>query len=218
MQGRREGGDGAVHAHRLLRTVVAAVLAAGALVATARADGDQASDYLLGQQVFLPPEAKFPAADKVRFAALVDEANKAGFRIRVAVITRRYDMGSVTALYGKPRQYARFLTIELSFVYHQRLLIVMSNGFGFHWPRHGSASAYRLLSRIPIGAGDAGLLTAAQTAVQRLAAAAGVKVVAPTDVTTPSQRNSHDRLVIIVLTVGAVVSVAATRLLLRRRH
>jgi hypothetical protein len=193
------------------------VIGAGALAAAARADGDPASDYLLSQKVFLPPEAKFPAADRARFVAFVDAANKSGFAIRVAVITRKYDMGSVTALYGKPRLYAKFLSIELSFVYHQRLLIVMSNGFGFHWPRHDSAPGYRALSKIAIGAGDAGLLAAAQTGVERLAAAAGVRVVPPTHVTTPAQRNSHDRLVIIVLTVGAVLSVAATRLLLRRR-
>jgi hypothetical protein len=193
------------------------VLAAGALASAARADGDPASDYLLGQNVFLPPEARFPAAEKLRFAALVAEANKSGFAIRVAVITRRYDMGSVTVLYARPRQYAKFLSLELSFVYHQRLLIVMANGFGFHWPGHDSASAYRVLSKISIGAGDPGLLTAAQTAVERLAAAAGVKVVAPARVTTPAQRNSHDRLVIIALTICAVLALAVTRLLLRRR-
>jgi hypothetical protein len=214
----REGGDGAVHAARFLRLVIAVAVLAGGLAAAARADGDPASDYLLGRNVFLPPEAKFPAVEKARFAAYVDAVNKAGFKIRVALITSSYDMGSVTALYKKPRQYAKFLSIELSFVYHQRLLIVMPNGFGFHWPRHDSAAAYRLLSRVPIKSGDAGLLAAAQAAIQRLTGAGGVDVAVPRDVATPAHRNSHDRLVIIALTVGALFAVAATRYLLRPRR
>jgi hypothetical protein len=194
------------------------VLAAGVVATTARADGDPASDYLLSQQVFFPVDYfNVPAASKARFSAVVSQANRSGFKIRIALIKSAYDMGSVTALYRKPRQYAKFLSLELSFVYHQRLLIVMPNGFGFHWPRHRAAPAYRVLSTIPIQKGDGGLLQAAQSAVQRLAASAGVKVAAPDHVVTPAQRNSHDRVVIIVLAIAAVLSIAATRFLLRRR-
>jgi hypothetical protein len=218
MQGRWEGGDGAVHAPRLLSLCAAAALAAGMVATTARADGDPASDYLLSQQVFFPVDYfNVPTASKARFSAVVSQANRNGYKIRVALIKSAYDMGSVSALYLKPRQYAKFLSLELSFVYHQRLLIVMPNGFGFHWPRHGAAPAYRLLSRLPIQKGDTGLLQSAQNAVQRLAATAGVKVAAPAHVATPGQRNSHDRLVIIVLAVAAVFAIATTRFLLRRR-
>jgi len=214
----REGGDGAVHAPRVLILVLAVALFAGVLGSAARADGDPASDYLLTQTVFLPADAKFPALQRARFAALVEAANHTGFKIRVALISSAYDMGSVSSLYRKPRKYVRFLSIELSFVYHQRLLIVMPNGFGFHWPGHEAAPAYRVLAGIPIEPGSAGLLQAAQTAVQRLAAASGVRVVVPTKVTTPAQRNSHDRLVIIVLAVAALLSVGVTRLAVRRRR
>jgi hypothetical protein len=183
----------------------------------ARADGDPASDWLLTGKVFVPPEGTYSAADQARFAAVVDAANRAGFTIRVALITSTYDMGSVTALYGKPRAYAKFLAYELSIIYHGRLLIVMPGGFGFEWRGHDSGAAYRLLSRIPIRSGDAGLLAAAQTAVQRLAARADIKVTAPEHVSTPAQRNSRDRLVLITLSLVAVLSVLATRVLLRSR-
>ncbi len=184
----------------------------------ARADGDPASDYLIGQQVFFPYDTKFPATQQAQFAQLVREANQAGFKIRVALIATSYDMGSVTSLYGKPRTYARFLGFELSFVYKQRLLIVMRNGFGFNWPHHPTAATYAALAKIPIGPGADGLLTAAQTAVQRLVAADGIKLAPPTHVTTPAERNSHDRLVIVAAAVAAILLAAAARVALRRRR
>jgi hypothetical protein len=188
------------------------------LAPAARADGDPASDYLLGQRVFFPYDVKFPAKQQAEFAGLVAAANKAGFKIRVALIGSSYDMGSVTALYGKPRIYARFLGEELSFVYKQRLLVVMPDGFGFNWPKHPSALEYGLLAKIPIKPGPTGLLAAAITAVQRLTGAAGVKVAAPTHVTTSAQRNSHDRLVIIIAVVAALLLAAAARVALRHRR
>ena len=46
------------------------------------------------------------------------------------MIASSYDLGSITSLWRKPRTYARFLGAELQFVYKDRLLIVMPNGFG----------------------------------------------------------------------------------------
>lgn len=215
----REGGDRAIHAPRLLilaTTVV--VLVGGALAQGARADGDPASDYLLGQQVFFPPDVKFPSSQQMQFAQLVREANRAGFKIRVALIGSSYDMGSVTELYLKPRTYARFLGFELSFLYKQRLLIVMQNGFGFNWPRHSTKAAYQTLAEIRVGLGADGLLAAAQTAVRRLAAANGIKLAVRTPVATPARSSSHDRLTIIAAAAAAIFLAAAARLALRRRR
>jgi hypothetical protein len=116
--------------HRRTRGVTAALRA----VPAAHADGDPASDCLIGQRVFFPYDSKILVTQQIQFAQLVREANKAGFTIRAALIASSYDMGSVTSLYLKPRAYARFLGQELSFVYRQRLLVVMRNGFGFNWP------------------------------------------------------------------------------------
>jgi hypothetical protein len=200
---------------RALALLLALVVAAGAAQA-ARADGDPASDYLVGAKVFLPYDAKFPPKQSAQLTALVAAANEAGYTIRVAVIWSDYDMGSVTALWRKPRTYARFLGLELGFVYKQRLLIVMPNGFGFNWPKHSADSEYALLSKIPIPTGAPGLLAAARTAVVKLAAADGVELAAPAQPTTPAQRNTHDREIILVAVLGALALAAGARYLIRR--
>ena len=199
---------------------VAACLVLVALVAVpaAHADGDPASDYLLVEKAFLPYDVKFPAKPQAQFVGLVNAANAAGFKIRVALIASDYDMGSVTSLWQKPHTYARFLAEEISFLYKQRLLVVMPNGFGFNWAGHPSTAEYALLATIPIRPGPLGMLAAAQTAVQRLAAASGVKVAPPAHVTTPAQRNAHDRLVIILGSVALLGAAALLRFALRRRR
>jgi len=140
-----------------------------------RADGDPASDYLLVQRVFVPFEGAVAAKQQHALTKEVTAVNKAGFAIRVAVIFSSYDLGSVTALWRKPQTYARFLGVELSFVYRQRLLVVMPNGFGFNWSKHSPKEGYAVLSGIPVQHGTAGLISSATAAVQKLAAAAGVK-------------------------------------------
>jgi hypothetical protein len=198
--------------------VIAVVLAAALAAQSARADGDPASDYLLGEKVFLPYDAKFPAKQSAELTALISAANQAGFKVRVAIIWSAYDMGSVTTLWRKPQTYAKFLGLELGFVYKQRLLVVMANGFGFNWPKHPPAAEYALLSKIRIPPGASGLLTAATNAVTALAAADGVRVAPPTHVTTPAQRNTHDREIILAAALGLLALAAAARYLIRRRR
>jgi hypothetical protein len=148
--------------------LLAVVLLAGVAAQSARADGDPASDYLLVQRVFVPYEGATAARQQHDLTSAVAAANKAGFAIRVAVIYSNYDLGSVTVLWRKPRTYARFLGVELGFVYKQRLLIVMPNGFGFNWPKHPTTAEYALLTKVPIHQGAAGLLESATAAVQAL--------------------------------------------------
>jgi hypothetical protein len=97
---------------------IAAVLVVALLAAPiARADGDPASDYLLGQPTFVPPDDGVPKAYADQLNATVAEAKARGYTIRVALIGTRYDMGSVTVLYREPKRYARFLGQELFLVY-----------------------------------------------------------------------------------------------------
>jgi hypothetical protein len=151
--------------------LLAVCLAAALMAASARADGDPASDYLLVQRVFVPYEAATAGKQQHDLTAAVAAANKAGFKIRVAVIASPYDLGSVTVLWRKPQTYARFLGAELAFVYRQRLLVVMPNGFGFNWPKHRPKAAYAVLAKVRLGKGVAGLLESATAAVQALAKA-----------------------------------------------
>ena len=155
---------------RTLACIVACCIAAVA-AQSARADGDPASDYLLVQRVFVPYEGASAATQQRALTKAVASANKAGFKVRVAVIFSNYDLGSVTSLWRKPQTYAKFLGVELGFVYKQRLLVVMPNGFGFNWPKHSPKAAYALLARIPVKHGAAGMLESATAAVQALAKA-----------------------------------------------
>ena len=183
---------------------------------TARADGDPASDYLLGTQVFIPFDLKLPKASQQQLTSLVHDANASGYTIRVALIGSAYDMGSVTSLWRKPKPYAKFLGAELTFVYKNRLLVVMPNGFGFNRPGHPSTKEYATLSKIKIGPGATGLLTAAQSGVQQLAAASGVKIKRTSD-SSGGHSMAHDRIVIILGAVALLAAAIVLRLLLRRK-
>lgn len=202
---------------RALALLAAAVIAAG-LAGQARADGDPASDYLITEPVFFPYDAKFSPVLEGRLLAMLAQARKRGFRLKVALIPDSYDLGVVTALWRKPKLYARFLATEdAAYFKGAELLVVMPNGFGFDEPRHATADEYALLARIPIGAGPDGLLRAAITGVEKLAAARGIEVKPPATVTTPAQRNRRDRLVIVVAVLGALAVLVLARLGLRRR-
>jgi hypothetical protein len=204
-----------------MRALLAVAVSLAVLLALtaqpARADGDPASDYLIGQKVFFPYDAKIPQAEQRKLLAAVQSANEQGFKIRVALIWSDYDLGSVTVLWRRPRTYARFLGEELSYYFKGRLLIVMPSGFGFNYPKHGTGAEYSLLAKIPIGATPASLAAAATTAVQRLAAAAGVQVSTVASGATPAQRNSHDRVVIVAAVLAALLLGGGLRLLVRRR-
>ncbi len=206
-------------AARLAAAVLAAVLAVAIGAGAARADGDPASDFLVAQKVFLPYDAKIPAAKQSSLTALVDEAAKQGYPIRVALIWSSYDLGSVTALWNRPRTYAHFLAVELSYYFKGPLLIVMPKGYGFYWLHHGSAKEYAQLAKLPIAPTPAGLADAGIAAVTKLAAAAGVDLgtPAPTSAAPQAQRNSHDRVVIVAAVVVALLLGWLFRFVVRRR-
>jgi hypothetical protein len=200
--------------------LVILVLGVCVFAGEARADGDPASDYLLGTQVFLPYDVKAPKATQQELVSLVHDANKSGYAIRVALIGSAYDLGAVTSLWRKPKPYAKFLGAELQFVYKQRLLVVMPNGFGFNWPKHSSTKEYAVLSRVPIRGGASGMFAAAETAVRNLATAAGVKIARTPAVAVPKGPNgrgiTHSRALILLAAVGTLAILVLFRLALRR--
>lgn len=199
--------------------LAAAVALTGAFAAIAHADGDPASDYLVSKQVFLTSLPGSNSAAQQELVSAVQTANRAGFAIRVATISTEYDLGSTTELWRNPRVYARFLGLELSSLYRRRLLVIMPNGFGFNWPGHSTAAAYRLLTGIRIRAGDATLAVTAAQAVRQLAGAAGVTLPAPTSSQTKSSGTMSALVLgaaaVVVLLGGTVVTVLAVR---RRRR
>ena len=159
---------------RAFALTLLAVVAASASVA--RADGDPGSDVLAYQRLFLATDAGVSVPQQAQLGDLLRRANQAGLPVRVAIIASRSDLGAITALWRKPRAYARFLGIELSLAYKGRLLVVMPNGFGVNWPGHATAPAYRALRPIHITPTGAGLATAAATALRSLSTAAHITI------------------------------------------
>jgi hypothetical protein len=161
---------------------------------------------LLAQKVFLPFDAKIPTAKAQQLTQLVDNANRAGFPIRVAVIATRVDLGSVTSLWAQPHKYAEFLGSEITFVYRGRLLVVMGNGYGYS--KNGKTLPPGPLAKLPPpGPQPAALVSGATTAVQRLAAANGVRLALP----HPKSKDSttRDRIIIIAAALTAVALIGA---------
>lgn len=212
---------------------LAAALLCG-ICSSALADGDPASDYLLNQQVFVLLQSNGTPPAQHQLTNVVAAANRAGFPIRVAVISSEYDLGSVSVLWKKPQTYARFLGIELSLAYKGLLLVAMPNGFGVNWPGHSTAAAYRALAQVKLAPGEVGTLTAAQAAVRRLAGAAGVslssggsssKAASAASGASVASGPAHSRgsglgagTVILILAAAALLLGLLTTMLLRRRR
>jgi hypothetical protein len=188
------------------------VVACLCVSSAARANGDPASDYLLAQSVFLPFTAKIDNNEVQRLNALLREAHKANFTIRVAVIMSPSDLGTAFSLFGKPQKYAAFLGLELSFVYRDRLLVVMPSGYGYAVGGDPDPKADAVLKKLPAPGRDATKeVEAAIVAVQNLSAAEGRRLAVP-----KSGSASRDRLMI-AAAVTAGIALLAGFVLYRRR-
>ena len=184
--------------------------------AVAQANGDPASDYLLVQSIFLPFNAKVDPDVRARLSDAIHEADNSGFRIKVAVIGSRYDLGTAFSLYNKPQKYCDFLGLELSFQYRGRLLVVMPSGFGVSNSGKSDVRGIRALKSTPDPGADVPKeVEAATAAVRRLAAAYG-------HVLTPSgggggSSSTRDRLTIAAGATALVALLAAIVLFRRGR-
>jgi hypothetical protein len=195
----------------------AATLAAAGTGATpARADGDPASDVLATQALFLPWDAAVPAARQAQLASLLAAGARSGYDVRVALIASATDLGSVTALWGRPQEYSQFLGDELSLVYRGPLLVIMPDGFGVHGFDRSPASLRATLAGISPAGGGARLAGAALLAVERLAAAAGHPLSAP-HANARSAPGEADTGQWLVLAAGAALIAAAWAASLRAR-
>jgi hypothetical protein len=193
--------------------VLAVVLTSLLLPVSAGANGDPASDYLLAQDVFLPFNAKVDAGAAKRLDNMLASADKAGFKIKTAVILGPGDLGTAFSLIHKPQRYAEFLGLELSFVYRQRLLVVMPNGFGYSVKGNPDPKAARLLKALPPPGADATKeVEAATLAIQRLAAAAGHRLV----ISSGGGSQARDRITIAAAATLAVAAFAGFVLYRRR--
>jgi hypothetical protein len=143
--------------------------------ATAAADGDPASDTLFQENVYVPYPAP-PAADVTALKQAVARAYAKGYRVKVAVIATKLDLGSVPELFGKPDEYASFLGAELRGFYIGPLLIVMPAGFGIYDGGRSTAAEERVLSSVARGGSSPSELTqTAATAVAKMTAAGALR-------------------------------------------
>jgi hypothetical protein len=142
----------------------------------------------------------------------VTAARQHGYTIRVAIIQSSYDLGSVTELNNKPREYAHFLSQELRFVYRQRLLVVMPNGFGI--ARDGRPSSEQtILDRVRPARtfAGSGLVAAAVRALDSLLARAGIPVV------VPSTNDTRTRDIVAIVSAFALVTLLGVGVTFTRR-
>jgi hypothetical protein len=151
-----------------------AVAAALVTVPAARANGDPASDVLITNQVYIGPEVPISNADRDALVKTVAAANERGYPIRVALIPFTSDLGTAVSLWGRPRDYAKFLGSELAFVYTKPLLIAMPSGFGVYHRNKPVTKEQRVLARVRPGKTPAEVAQQTTKAVRALAAADGI--------------------------------------------
>jgi len=201
--------------------VIVVALACLCLPASARADGDPASDYLLVRDVFYPFQTAIDPDARKGLDAAVRSAAAHGFKVRVALIAHDYDLGAVPQLFNKPQQYAEFLGQELAFVYPGRLVVAMPAGYGYARRGKPDPALAAALSELPPPGQDATALTSgATTAIGRLAEEAGHPL--PESVVPDTSSGSDTTLIVVgvaaVLGALAFAGVAVVLILRGRRR
>ena len=210
-----------------IASILRAVALGGLLVVTLSAaltpsrtvaDGDPASDVLLGDNVFYPYTPAVPRSIQTTLNAETAATKAAGFPLKVALIAAPTDLGVIPDLFGKPQPYADFLDQEISFTSKQRLLVVMSTGYGIQGFDGPATIAAHGLAK-PAGSTSTDLARAAIVAVARLAAASGHPVKGVPGITRAQSSASGGSTVPIVIgLVVAALLVAAALTVLRRRQ
>jgi hypothetical protein len=208
----------------LPRVAVALALLAALLLAPAppaHADGDPASDVLLGTDVFFPyTPVSHPA--EVGLTRAVAELRAAHRPLKVALIASPQDLGVIPQLFDHAQQYGAFLEREISFNGPPELLVVMPAGYG---TQNTPPAATQALAELPRPSGRSGtaLALAATAAVSRIAAAEGhpLKGVSrtPAGAGSGGGNGSGTTVIVIVLVALAVITAGAlTAVTLRRRQ
>ena len=212
----RSGNNPRVRAKARLISVLAAGILALALVSAgfARADGDPASDVLIGESVFYPYSPAVSAVLQSRLNAEAAAAAHAHFPIKIALIGSPPDLGAIPVLFDKPQQYAKFLEQEISFLGHTpQLLVVMPDGYGVQGLNPAATAAVASLPRLA-GHQTDDLASAAITAV-RVLAAADKHPIKPSDPSSTGGNGDHSATLLVIVMALAAVGVAASVLVLR---
>ena len=203
-----------------LPSIVTAVLLAAMLVpAVAAADGDPASDVLLGESVFYPYQPPVARSLQRTLDAETAAAKRAGFPLKVALIASPIDLGVIPDLFGKPQKYADFLDQEISFQGKQPLLVVMAAGYGVQGLTGPPKLAVAGLPA-PKGKTSTDLARAAIAAVAKLSSASGhdLKGVPGVPGASHGGGGGNSSTPIVIALAAAALLVATALIVLRRRH
>jgi hypothetical protein len=203
---------------RVRRAATAVLIGVAALLSlppAARAHGDLASEYLEDHSLFLPVRAKVDPEAVTRLATVVREADKAGFRIKVAVIAQPADLGFLSQFDRRPQMYAEFLGLDLASVYLGRVLVAMPNGFGYSVNGQPDRRASRALNGLAGPGRDATRqVETASVAVRRLAAAGGHRIVLSKE---GGGSEAKDRITIAAAATAGIALLAGVVLFRRQR-
>lgn len=197
---------------------LAALLLLAAAAPGALADGDPASDVLLGEPVFYPYTPPVPASVQRQLNGAAAAAAKAHLPVKVALIASPIDLGVIPALFNQPQKYADFLDQEISFTNRrQRLLVVMKAGYGLQGVSPAVRSAAASLPA-PAGSSSEALARAALAAVPKLASADGHGLggISPAG-SSRSSGGSSSNLPLLIILIGCAVLAAGALVALRQR-
>ncbi len=208
---------------QLIATILAlVVLGASAAVFSpaAFADGDPASDILSSLRIFDPPDLRQSAVQHAKLIALVNYVSAHGLPLKVAMVPSSGDMGSANFLWENASGYAsKYLGIELKYLLHGSLLVVMPQTDGLYDPvpqkdiPAGDNKAMRGLA--PAGSN---LVPAAYEIVQRLASDNGIQVPRNLAYTIPTAaKASSSATPLIGFAVGLIMIALAWGASLRAR-
>jgi hypothetical protein len=200
--------------------VIASLLALASIAGPAAlADGDPASDVLLGENVFYPYTPPVTAALQKTLNKETAAAKAAGFPLKVALIASPVDLGVVPDLFGQPQRYAQFLDQEISFRGKQPLLVVMPAGYGVEGLTARATAALTGVAK-PAGKTSNDLAQAAVIAVATLAEASGhpIKGVPGVPGSSKGGGGGSTVLIVVLAVAAAIVACALVVLTLRRRR
>ena len=198
-----------------MRRILLAVALLLVFTAAAQADGDPASDVLVFKKYFLPYAPQTPSDIEQKLNVATEAADRAGYPIRVAVISGPGDLGVVPQYTNKPQDYAKFLGDELKFAYKGPLLIVMQNGYGLSGTEEPALQQALGTLPKPKSNDPADLADAGAAAVVALAKAGGktldLSITPPTNATqttaahaTQSSSDSSNTTAIVLIAGGTV--------------
>jgi hypothetical protein len=198
----------------IFRLAVVALVVAWLAPAVARADGDPASDVLLGENVFYPYSPPTSAAIQKQLNAATTAAKRAHFPVKVALIGGPVDLGVIPSLFGKPQKYADFLDQEISFQTKQPLLVVMAAGYGLQGMDAQAQAAASSLAK-PAGTQSNQLAQAAITAIGKLAAASGHPLQGADG---GSDGGGSSKAVLVAILAAVAIAAAGSLIFVRRRY